>query len=209
MFKRDSQESLFCCYDEYMKTVLLVPGFKEDLNTRDYRSTIKAIQESGYSVKFIPINWHKTTINNWLNELEIEYSKHDPKGTILAGFSFGALTAFTAATKQNPHELWLFSLSPYFNEDIHSKNMRKSWLNHIGHRRVSEFEKLHFQDLAKRIKCRTIIFAGSKELNKWPGMEHRAVNAKKLIENSSLVIAEGVEHDVSDRLYIETIKRSI
>lgn len=192
-----------------MKTVLLVPGFKEGFRSRDYKSTVNTIEKAGYKVKFTPIKWGRTTINDWLAELELEYSKYDPKETILAGFSFGAMTAFAAASKQNPHELWLFSLSPYFNEDIHSKDMKKSWLNHIGHRRVSEFDQLNFQDLAKKVKCKTLIFAGNEELNKWPGMKQRSLDAEKLIKNNTLITIDGVGHDVSHELYMGAIKQAI
>lgn len=192
-----------------MKTVLFIPGFKEDINSRDYKSTIKAIEGSGYKVHFISIRWNRTTIEGWLKELETEYSKHDPKDTILAGFSFGAMTAFVAAAKQNPAELWLFSLSPYFHEDIHSKYMKKSWLNHIGHRRVSAFDKLNFKNLAKTIQCKTLIFAGQAELDKWPDMKSRTLTAEKLLRGSKLLTIDGVGHDVADKLYINAIKQAI
>lgn len=192
-----------------MKTVLLVPGFKEDIHSRDYKSTIKAIKDSGYNVKFIPIEWSRTTIDNWVNELWSEYSKYDPEEIILAGFSFGAVTAFIAAAKQNPSELWLFSLSPYFYEDIHSSHMRTSWLRSIGHRRVSAFEKHNFKELSKGIDCKTLIFAGQEEFNKWPGMMGRTLSADMLISKSELTIIDGVAHDVSDRRYIDAIRQAI
>lgn len=189
-----------------MKTVLFVPGFREDLKTRDYKSTIKVIEQSGYEVKFIPINWVRTTIDDWLAAFEMEYTKHDPKDTILAGFSFGAMIVFTAATKQNPSELWLFSLSPYFSEDIHSKYMRKSWLSAIGHRRTLAFDKLAFHTLARLIHCKTLIFAGEIE---WPETKKRALSAEKQISHSELSTVQGAGHDVSNKLYIETIKHRI
>jgi pimeloyl-ACP methyl ester carboxylesterase len=194
---------------EYMKTVLFVPGFKESLSTRDYESTINVIRDSGYSVEFVPINWNRTTVDDWLNELEAEYSKLNSKDTILAGFSFGAMTVFAAAIKQNPAELWLFSLSPYFSEDIHSKDMKKSWLNNIGHRRTSAFDKLIFKNLAKSIHCKTLIFAGEIEVNKWPGMKERALEANRLMPGSKLCIVKDVGHDVSDKRYINAIKQAI
>lgn len=207
--KETFSRGLFICYHEYMKTVLFVPGFKENLNFRDYKSTINTIRDSGYNVKFVPINWNRTTIDGWLDELEAEYSKHNPKDTILAGFSFGAMTVFMAASKQNPYQLWLFSLSPYFSEDLQSKNMRKSWLNNIGHRRVSAFDKLVFTNLAKTIHCKTLIFAGEIETNKWPGMKVRALGANRLIPESKLYTIEGVGHDVADKRYIEAIRQAI
>lgn len=192
-----------------MKTVLFIPGFKEDLKSRDYASTIQAIKASGYKVQFVPVRWARTTIDDWVQEVELEYSQHNPKETILAGFSFGAMTAFMAATKQNPSELWLLSLSPYFKEDIRHKGMKKSWLNHIGHRRVTAFDKLSFQELAKTVRCKTLIFVGKIELDKWPDMKRRAVNAEKFIDDSKLFIVQDVGHDVSDKRYIEVIKQAI
>ena len=101
-----------------MKTVLFVPGFQEDLTTRDYASVLTAITERGYDVKFVPIKWARTTITEWVEELDIEYAKYDPVNTVLAGFSYGSMTAFMSAVKRNPAELWLFSFSPYFSDDM-------------------------------------------------------------------------------------------
>jgi len=70
------------------------------MESRDYASIIRAIKAQGYKVKFVPINWKRTTINQWADELEAVYNKCDPKQTIIAGFSFGAMTAFVVATKQ-------------------------------------------------------------------------------------------------------------
>lgn len=36
-----------------MKTVLFVPGLKEDMESRDYALTIDAIESKGYKVKFV------------------------------------------------------------------------------------------------------------------------------------------------------------
>lgn len=107
-----------------MKTVLLLPGFRESIDYRDYKSVIKAIETKGYKVRFIPINWNKTLLRDWTRELEAVYSTLDAKTTILAGFSYGSMTAFMAATKRNPSELWLFSFSPYFSDDM--PKMKKS-----------------------------------------------------------------------------------
>ena len=188
-----------------MKTVLFVPGYQEDLKSRDYASTISAIEERGYKVVFVSINWKRTTIDQWVDEFDAVYSKYDPKQTIIAGFSFGAMTAFVAATKRNPFELWLFSLSPYFLEDINSPDMKKSWLNIIGHRRVSAFSKINFNKLAAKIECRTLLFIGEIEMNKWSGMKKRNTVAHKQLKNNQLTIVQGVGHDVTNDKYIEAI----
>lgn len=192
-----------------MKTVLFVPGSGEDLNSRDYRSTIKAIKGRGYKVKFVPIRWPRTTIDRWVAELEAEYSKYDPKQTILAGFSFGAMTAFVAATHRSPAELWLFSLSSYFAEDLVSKNQKKSWVASLGHRRIEAFKRLEFNKLAREITCKTLIFYGQIELDDWPIMNERAEGTKRLVKNSQYIAIAGVGHDVANKIYIDAIKKVI
>lgn len=192
-----------------MKTVLFVPGYPEDINSRDYASVIKAIEKCGYKVKFVPIKWQRTTIHDWVKELEEVYSKYDPSKTILAGFSYGAMTAFVAATKKNPSQLWLFSLSPYFAEDLKSKNMKPTWLKQIGHRRVAAFSELNFKKLAPLIQCKTLLFVGELEVKKWPIIGERVSAAHQLLKNSELATVKNVGHDVADADYISEITRVI
>ena len=192
-----------------MKVVLFVPGFQEDIKSRDYASTIAAIEMKGYTVKFVPINWMRTTIEQWVEQLDKAYSKHDPKDTILAGFSYGSMTAFMSAVKRNPSELWLFSLSPYFEEDLVSKNMKVAWLKAIGHRRVTAFSKLNFKKLAQRIQCKTLLFVGQLEIDKFPSIWVRSNKAHQLLESNELSIVQGAGHDVTNKNYIEAIVKNI
>lgn len=192
-----------------MKTVLFVPGFQENLRSRNYKATISAITQKGYRVVFVHIKWKRTTIEDWVVELNKVYEGYNPKDTILAGFSFGAITAFVSATKRNPAELWLFSLSPYFAKDLKSKNMKNSWLKIIGHRRVSAFSKLDFVKLSKTIKCKTLLFAGQLEIDKWPVIGERATQADKLMVNSRLTIVQNTGHDVTSKDYIKAITKLI
>lgn len=190
-----------------MKTVLFVPGFREDLKSRNYNSTIDAINNKNYVVQFVPINWQRTVISDWVKELDNVYGKCDPKETILAGFSFGSMTAFMSATKKNPVELWLFSFSPYFSDDM--PKMKKSWLNEIGHRRADAFRELDFNVLAKSIKCKTLILAGEVEISKYPLIGNRSEDARKAIKNSTLVVVPKADHDVTDKNYIYAIEKAI
>jgi pimeloyl-ACP methyl ester carboxylesterase len=190
-----------------MKTVLLVPGFQEDLKARDYKSVLNAIESKGYRAKFVPIQWKRTTIDDWLKELEVEYGKYVPKDTILAGFSYGSMTAFVAASKRLPAELWLFSFSPYFSDDL--PKLKKSWKNGIGHRRVTAFSKLNFGQLAKQVTCPTLIMLGSVEADKYPLMVNRANIAKQAIKDSRYVIVDGADHDIADKNYVAAIKKAV
>lgn len=192
-----------------MKTVLFVPGYQEDMESRDYTSTLTMVRNQGYEVVFVPINWERTTIDDWVSELMATYGKLDAENTILAGFSFGAMTAFMAATIKNPSELWLFSLAPYFHDDIQSKHMYGSWLRTLGHRRVSAFEKLDYKALASKVRCKTLLFAGDIEMKKWAVMKSMTNEAPKHLAHNKLTIIEGVGHDVANPKYIAAIKSLI
>jgi pimeloyl-ACP methyl ester carboxylesterase len=190
-----------------MKTVLLCPGNTETLETRPYHKTIEAIEKAGYKVKFIPIKWKRTTINDWIAQLEEEYLKHDPKNTILAGFSFGSMTAFVEAAKRPPYGLWLFSLSPYFAEDL--PMLKDRWKDGIGKKRVKAFSELPFNELVKNISSKTLIFAGDEEMNRYPMLSYRFEDAHTKIKNSKFIIAEGAGHDVTHPNYIKAISENI
>jgi len=188
-----------------MKTVLFIPGFSK----RDCTAVIDAIASHGYSVKFVPIKYARTTIDNWVAEVDAIYTKLDPQQTILAGFSCGAMAALVSASKINPAELWLFSLSPYFAEDFKNTLMDPSWGKSLGKRRMTVFEKTYFKKLANNILCKTILFVGQYELNEWPIMVSRQNHAKTMLKNSELIIVPNSGHDVTDKKYIQAIKNSI
>jgi pimeloyl-ACP methyl ester carboxylesterase len=186
-----------------MKTVLFVPGFQEDIHSRDYETVLEAIAEKRYLVRFVPIDWKRTTINDWTNELDRTYHHYDPKDVILAGFSYGAMTAFVVASQRTPSALWCFSLSPYFAEDLRSMRMKLSWLKAIGLRRTKAFAELEFSNLAQRIHCETLLFVGS---NEQPIVKERAYASHHQVRNSHLMVIPGGGHDVGDAAYIAGIR---
>ena len=185
-----------------MKTVLFVPGFREDLSDRNYKSVIQAIESKDYRVCFLPIKWSRTTLNHWLKEVETEYARYDSNDVVLAGFSFGAITALMAATKKNPSELWLFSLSPYFQED----SPKKSRLKRIGKRRANAFSRLNFKKIAPKIKCKTLVFVGNNETNE---IKKRAKSSSDSLKSVKLILVDNCKHDVSAPQYIKAIKKTI
>ncbi len=190
-----------------MKTVLLIPGFQESLKSHNYAATIKAIEGKGYKVTFVQIEWKYSTIDNWVDELEIVYRRHKPKDTILAGFSYGAMTAFVTASKQTPAELWLFSLSPYFAEDI--PFLKPAWLRNIGRKRVENFKHLSFNVLAEKITCKTLLFIGEKEALKYPNIKRRVSAAEKALKNSKVIQVPNCGHDATSPKYVEAIQRTV
>lgn len=188
-----------------MKTVLFVPGWRENFNSRDYQSVLSVIEANGYKTRFITIDWNRTNISDWVNELGIIYDQYDPRQTILAGFSYGAMATFVAATRRRPSELWLFSLSPYFSDDIPKLNDGDKKI--VGKKRIEEFSHLSFAELARKLtNVKTKIWVGSEER---PLTIKQAEIAHALIENSALVIVNGAKHDVSDKRYVDAIKNNL
>lgn len=184
-----------------MKTLLFIPGFYEGLHDSDYPSVLETFESRGYKTKFVPINWQRTTLTHWLDEFNSAYEKHDPGDTAVAGFSFGAVTAFVAAAKRNPAELWLCSLSPIFDGD----NPKPQWLKEIGKRRVEAFANTDFQVLAKKIKCPTRILYGTNEFEE---TKQRAHIAHSLLTNSRLIEVPDTGHDVTAKNYLAAIKNA-
>ncbi|MFZ1249010.1 MAG: hypothetical protein WAQ24_01670 [Candidatus Saccharimonadales bacterium] len=189
--------------------VLFVPGSGEDLHSRNYQSVLRAIEQQGYKTQFIPITWSRTTPSKWRAQLMEEYVKHDPYTTILAGFSFGAVTALLAATERKPAALWLFSLSPYFAENFASPHMKQSWLSFFGKRRIAEFRSLSFAKLAAKVQCPTLLFYGAEEFQKFPIMKRQSQMACSSIANARLHVVPHAGHDVTAKPYIQSIKATI
>jgi hypothetical protein len=190
-----------------MKTVLLVPGNKQGMDTHPYDKLIEAIEDVGYKVIFIPVRWKHTTQKDWLAQLEQEYYKLDPENTVLAGFSFGSITVFKEAAKRPPSELWLFSLSPYFAEDL--PLLKDKWKEGIGIKRLNYFTSLRFNDLVKNISSKTLLFAGDKEMEKYPDLAYRFEDAHTKIAGSKFIVAQDVGHDVTNPNYIKAIIENI
>lgn len=188
-----------------MKTVLFIPGFRQDMKTHDYSRTISAIESKGYHVVFVPINWRYTVITDWVRQVNLVYAKYDAAQTIVAGFSYGAVTALVVAAQRNPSELWLFSLSPYFAEDM--PNMKEVWLRRIGKRRVEAFKQLSFAKLAKLVTCKTIMVVGDHEAN--PFMYNRVKTAQRVMPHVDSTISPNTWHDITSDAYIKTIKKII
>jgi pimeloyl-ACP methyl ester carboxylesterase len=183
-----------------MKTALFIPGFYETLHDRDYPGVLKAFEKRGHKAEFVPLNWRRTNLRHWLDEFNEVYGRYKPEDTVLAGFSFGAVTAFAAAAKRNPSELWLCSLSPYFEGD----NPKPQGLKAIGKRRVQAFANTDFPNLAKQIKCPTKVLYGALESD---GIKHRAHEAHRLIR-AQIIEVPDTAHDVASRQYIDAIAKS-
>lgn len=186
----------------------LIPGSGEDLKSRDYRAVLNVYKEFGYEPHFVSIDWKYKTIDDWVEQVKSKISKKELENSLLSGFSWGSMIALTlAAEYKNPKKLFLFSLSPYFAEDL--PYVKGAWLKWAGKKRVAKFRKLSMNELAAKIKCPTTIFIGGKEVSKYSDMKRRTKEAHKRIKKSKLVEIEGVKHDVGDPRYVAAIRNEL
>jgi esterase/lipase len=184
----------------------LIPGSGEDLKSRNYKAVLEVYKNCGYEPEFIPITWKYRTIDHWLREIKAKIPKEELANSLLSGFSFGAMIALALSAEANPKQLLLFSVSPYFNEDMPLDPRYIKW---AGQRRIDAFEHIHFNELAARIYCETFIFLGDMEKKKYKNMWHRAGEARKRISNSELILVDDVGHDVGDPNYIAAIEEAL
>lgn len=119
------------------------------------------------------------------------------------------MASLVVASGKNPSELWLFSLSSYFAEDLVSKSQKKTWVSRLGHRRVDAFHALNFKQLASKVDCKTLLFYGQKELDAWPIMAERAAGAHKYLPHNEFILIRNAGHDVASQLYVAAIEKAI
>lgn len=184
------------------KTILFVPGFEEGRSDRDYDALIERLEKLGYAVEFVSINWQKTTQKDWLATLMDCYKKYDPAQTILAGFSFGAVTALLAAAERAPSELWLFSLSPLFAE------WADEWTDDKYQHLLAECRQTSLSDVVTNVQCPIKLFAGELELKKWYYSKEAFDQLSHLSHCQSFVVPS-TGHAVEEFRYVEMIVKNV
>jgi|SRR5579862_2128431 len=186
----------------------LVPGAFEDLKARDYQAVLDAYKTAGYRPEFVSIDWKYETIDDWVGQAEAKISKKDLEGSLLSGFSWGAMIALVLAGRyQTPGRLFLFSLSPYFAEDFIDE--QKGWFQSAGKSRIAAFRRISMNELAAKIDCPAAVFIGSEEIRKYKEMGRRSSGAHKRIKNSRLVVIDGAKHDVAEPNYVRAIEKEL
>jgi pimeloyl-ACP methyl ester carboxylesterase len=186
----------------------LIPGAFEDLKDRNYQSVLDAYKDAGYEPKFIIIDWKYKTIDDWVEQVRTKIPKQDLKNSLLSGFSWGAMIAFTVAAKYtNPKGLLLHDLSPYFAEDL--PRVKQSWLKWAGKKRLENFKQLQAMELAKHINCPTVLFLGIGDRKGLIPISRRVNETNKVLKTSRIIRIKGVGHDVADPKYIAAIKNEL
>lgn len=184
------------------KVVLFVPGFPENRSDRDYDSLLNELQELGYKTEFIDIDWQDTTQGDWARQIMKVYEKYDPEDVILAGFSFGAVTALLTAAERAPSELWLFSLSPLFAE------WADEWTDDKYQHLLAECRQTSLSDVVTNVQCPIKLFAGELELKKWYSSKEAFDQLSHLSHCQGFVVPN-TGHAVEEFRYVEMIVKNV
>ena len=188
------------------KIVYIIPGYGESHKRQaGYDKVADMFRKKGIEPIHIEINWRsgkRQPFENYLKQFLKRYKR--PKNTkiYVLGFSFGALTAFLSEPKMKPAAIILCSLSPYFEEDL--PKLPKSWSR--WWKKYYPDSNYSFHELAPLIRTTVFMVVGDKENLV---VRQRARSAKRLIKKSTLVVATGAKHRISQKEYLVGVKKII
>jgi pimeloyl-ACP methyl ester carboxylesterase len=196
-----------------MKIAVVIPGFMQHVESsrgsRIYQPLLHDLREAGYKVVPIQVTWERRTFDDWLPEVEKQVAGVQTEDALLIGFSYGAMLSSVLATRHKFARVFLCSLSPYFAEDL--RRATKAW-HSVGHRRISAFEKVHFEDIVKKYNAdQTIVFAGEVEMlrRKAPVLAERNKEAAARLPNAQFIAVPKAAHDISHPNYAAAIKAQL
>lgn len=182
-----------------MKTMFIIPGFKESAAGKEYAWLRDFFSTKGFSVKLVPVHWNYRTMSDYLTEFEAFYRAHKGEENYLFGFSYGAVIAFATAQTVQPTKIYLCSLSPDFKEDVTGM---EDWLKkYIGARRLNDCLQRSGVDIAKKLTIPTVLFYGEAEVAKFPQMRKRILETQRLAKAAEVVSVAGAPHDISFSAY--------
>ena len=95
-----------------MTTIFLITGFRPGVTaTHDkYKHFIKLLEDKGYKVVPVDIDWAYKTHTQFINLFLKNYKAMKGDRNVLVGNSFGALAVLLSAREFEPDEIYLCSL---------------------------------------------------------------------------------------------------
>lgn len=170
------------------KLVFIIPGGGQSVRQKGYKKITRFFKLRGIRPVPAHISWNYRTMSDYIAEFLKQYEATRGKRVVyLWGFSWGAMIALITALKIKPAMLILCSLSPWFREDLLYVPLR--WRKRVGKRRLQEFKQLSFRQVAKQVRCPTILVAGSTEKKE--------------------LLAQGAKHNIAQKEYLETLEKII
>ena len=188
------------------KIAYIIPGAGESYRRqKGYNKIGEFFKEKGIKPIQVEVDWHSKKSHQfeyWTSQFLKKYKKPKNTKVYVLGFSFGAVIAFLSEPKLRPDGLILCSLSPYFIED-HQK-LPKAWL--AWWRKNIKGSDYSFNELAPNVRSKTYLVFGDLEPSV---VKPRMKAAKRMIKNSSLFMVRGGKHRISQKEYLDKVKKVI
>lgn len=189
------------------KTFFIVPGFKTQVNSSEYKWLISYLEEKRIKVIKVPVQWDRRVLSENANDFISFFNVHKSKDNFILGFSYGAVITFLTANTLKPKKVFLCSLSPAFNEDLLPKD--SSLLRYIGKKRFTDLSSYHAKKLAKDFQIQSVVFYGEREGNEYPKLKKRCEETVQLAQHSRLVVVKDAPHQINFPTYKEAVKKAI
>lgn len=184
----------------------IIPGLGEShTRQKGYDKIAKFFEAQGITPVHVEIDWHAkkpARFSYFTQQFLKQYKKPRGAQVYVLGFSFGAMTVFLSAAKTKPTAFVFCSLSPYFEEDL--KNLKPAWVKWF--RKSLEKSDYLFKESAKNISAPSHFIVGSEESE---SCLKRARSARRAIPDSTLTIAKGAKHNISQKEYLAAVEKVI
>ncbi len=188
-----------------MKYLFIIPGFGETGKESCYKEISKFAKSKGFKSIVISVVWDRNTLSTWIKEVRKilnTYSKEELRGSIILGFSFGALISQEIAKDIIFNKVISCSCSPYFKENL--KYIPKEVFVFFGKKRMKDFENYSINSYKKNKIRNFMALFGEKD---WDIGQKTSKKISEYLEGTFQIIAE-TEHELSP-LYIENIQNKI
>jgi len=182
----------------------IIPGYDEShTKQKGYAAVAKLFEKKGIEPIHIDINWkskHPAQFSDFVSQFLRQYKKPKNAEVYVLGFSYGATTAFLSAAKTKPTAFIFCSLSPYFTEDL--PKLKPAWVKWF--RKNFEKSDYSFKEKVVGITAPAHFIYGEKESE---ACAKRARSARRALPNSTLTIAKGAKHNISQKEYLVALER--
>lgn len=191
-----------------MKNVYIIGGFDIHATALDEFALLKdGLAAKKYNVIPVNISWRRITPSEYAHRFIAEYGQSKASYNIIIGNSFGAIVGLLAAPNVLPDELYLCSLSPFFQED--SDKLPDSFgIKYFGKRRMAALRSLSAKELAEavnRTQIKTTVLYGELEHNTSPALVNRCIETARDIQGSRLIELPSTPHDMDTKPYMENL----
>lgn len=185
--------------------IFLIPGFKQKPTNKCFTWLINFLQNKGFHVIRVSINWEYRTMSDYVKDFKTQYNKYGHGNNHVLGFSYGAVIALISANELRPKKIYLCSLSPDFQEDIIAM---KPWIRKlVGKRRIADMKNYSGKKLAKELTVPSTIFYGEVEGKMYPQLKIRCEKTAKYAKISKLIVVKDAPHNINYSEYIKAIKK--